>query len=50
MVTLERKLWLTEEGKVVEDGDESARFLLGLPGDEISQVRALELGLVKKKR
>jgi hypothetical protein len=47
MVRLTRKMWLTaEKDRAVEDGDESAAFLLGGPGDEISKSEAERLGLL----
>lgn len=47
MVILDRKLWLTEDREhVVEDGDEKARFLLGVEGDQLSLEEARRLDLV----
>jgi hypothetical protein len=31
------RLWRTEDGRVVSDGDPEARFLLCAPGDEIPE-------------
>lgn len=45
-VKLDRRLYLNAEGKVVEDGDKSAAFLLGAEGATISYDRALEVGLI----
>lgn len=48
MARLPRKLWLTEDcERAVEDGDEKARFLLGLEGDEIPVSLATKLGLTE---
>lgn len=45
-VRLTEKTWLTEDQlEAVPDGDERARFLLGLPGDEIPAEQAELLGL-----
>lgn len=47
-VKLDRRLYLNAEGKVVEDGDKSAAFLLGAEGATISYDRAVEVGLIDK--
>lgn len=45
-VRLAEKTWLTEDQlEAVPDGDERARFLLGLAGDEIPAEQAELLGL-----
>lgn len=50
MYTLDRKLWLTEDrGRVVEEGDPAARFLLGNTGAQIRDDEAERLGLTGKK-
>ncbi len=44
--TSDRRLWLTPDGKVVEDGDPAARTLLCAPGQTIPWDQAVALGLV----
>lgn len=47
---LDRKLWLTaDRGKVVEDGDPKAAFLLGVAGSDVPDDEAKRLGLTSKK-
>ena len=44
--TADRRLWLTVDGKVVEDGHPDARTLLCAPGQTIPYDQAERLGLV----
>ncbi len=44
--TADRRLWLTPDGKVVEDGHPDARTLLCAPGQTIPYDQAVALGLV----
>lgn len=44
--TAEKRLYLTEDGKVTDD-PETARWLLAAAGDTIPAARAEELGLTK---
>jgi len=47
---LDRRLWLTaERDRVVEDGDPEAAFLLGAPGQILSDAEAQRYGLTGKK-
>lgn len=45
---LDRKLWLTEDGKVVEDGDPRSAFLFGTEGTEVPDDEAKRLGIAVK--
>lgn len=46
-VIADERLWLTEDGQVVSDGDPAAFELLAAPGQQIPRDQALALGLVK---
>lgn len=51
MFVLMSKVWLNDrQNKVVPEGSEEARFLLGLPGELVSMRFATRLGLVPKMR
>lgn len=45
--TTDEGLWLTEDGKVVPDGDPSAAFLFAAAGSQVSVDDAEKYGLVK---
>ena len=45
MVAIDKRLWLDKNGKVVEDGDPAAATLFATPGDEVTEERAIEVGL-----
>lgn len=45
MITVDRKLWLThDKTRLVEDGDPAAAFLWAVPGDEVTEAQAREVG------
>jgi hypothetical protein len=42
MWTSDKKLWRTERGKIVLDGDVRARALIAMPGDELPEKPVIE--------
>lgn len=43
-ITADRRLWLTADGELVEDGDSRAAFLWAVEGREVSAEEAKRLG------
>lgn len=50
LYTLTEKLWTTQDGKVVKDGDPAAHQLVGTAGSQIPIDRAKALGLVHEPK
>jgi hypothetical protein len=50
MATVDRRLWLTEDAKLVEDGDPAAATLWAAEGREVSDAEADRVGYKPRRK
>lgn len=48
--TVDKRLYKTADGKVVEEGHKDAAYLFATPGQELTEEQAEQAGLLKKSQ